>query len=168
MKTHSHLLNLSLIISTGCFAAGYLLAGYWLVVPALVLLIASWVLSSRRPAFWLAAVSLVSSLILAAVGVALDISLVLIVIATTMALVSWELVQFKHSSTRKAPAQPNTAFEKHHLRSLLLAASAGLILALLTTFINLQLPFGVVAILVLAAVGSLVFSMQSIMKKKIE
>jgi hypothetical protein len=167
MKTRSLILNISLIISTGCLAAGYLLAGFWLVVPALILLVASWVLASQRPIFWLSALSLVGSVVLAATGVAFDFSPILMVIASTATLVSWELIQFKHNTTKSTLAVHNSLLEKFHLRSLVSAASAGLVLALLATFINLRLPFGIVVLLVLVTIGGLVYSMQAIMKKKI-
>jgi hypothetical protein len=167
MKTHSLLLNLSLLVSTGCFAAGYLFAGYWVAVPALIVLVSVGVFANQRPAFWMAAVALVGSVILAAVGIALDVSPVLMVIASTSALVSWELFHFKHGTTRSAPPQSSSTLENYHLRSLAAAASAGLIFALLTMLVNLQLPFGIVALLVLIAIGGLVYSMQYITKKKI-
>lgn len=162
MKTQSILLNISLIISTGCLAAGYLIAGYWMIVPALLLLVISWVFSSQRSAFWLAAVSLLGYVILAAVGIIVNLSLVLMIIACTLALVNWELIQFKHSTARNSQARSNSALEKYHQRSLALAASSGLALALFSSFINIQLPFGVVALLVLIAMGFLVYGMRYI------
>jgi hypothetical protein len=167
MKTRSLLFNLSLIISIGCFTAGYFLAGYWLILPLLIVLAAAWIFAYQRPTFWLSAVSLVGAVILAAVGIVLDLSPVLMVIACTMALVSWELIHFKHNTTKNTPAAHRSDLEKHHLRSLVSAASAGLTLALLTMLVNLQLPFGIVALLVLIAMGSLVYGMQLITKKKI-
>jgi hypothetical protein len=167
MKTQSILLNISLIISTGCLAAGYLIAGYWMIVPALLLLVISWVFSTKRSPFWLAAISLLGYVILAAVGIVVNLSLALMIIASTIALVNWELIQFKHSTASNSQARSNSALENYHLRSLALAASSGLALALFSSFINLQLPFGVVALLVLIAIGGIVFGFQHIIKKKI-
>jgi hypothetical protein len=167
MKYRSILLNSSLITSTGCLAAGYIIAGYWMVVPALLILIAAWVFSNRIPAFWLAAIALSGCVVLAAVGVVLDLSLVLMTVSCTAGLVSWELIQFKHSISDVSQAESDLPIQKYHLKSLALAASTGLVLALISSIINIKLPFGVVALLVLIAISCLIFGMRYITNNKI-
>lgn len=87
------------------------------------------------------------------------------IVACTTSLAAWELIQFKQSTITSTPPNPNSTRENYHLRSLALATLSGLVLALSSSYINILLPFGVVALLVLIAMVGLVFGLKQILKK---
>ena len=162
----SIILIICLIISTGCLGAGYILAGYWQILAVFPLMALFWIYTKNRSAFWADSSFLLAYLVLAAIGIVDDQSLVLMIIACTTALVSWDLMQFNQSMVGCSIPDANAALEKYHLNSLALAASAGLILALSSIYINLQFPFGVTILLVSIAMGCLLYSMRYIRSKK--
>lgn len=162
----SIVLIICLIISTGCLGAGYILAGYWQILAVFPLMALFWIYTKNRSAFWADSSFLLAYLILAAIGIVDRLSLVLMIIACTTVLTSWDLMQFNHSKVGNSLSNTNTALEKYHLNSLALAASAGLILALSSIYINLQFPFGVTILLVLIAMGCFLYSLRYIRSKK--
>jgi len=168
MTFRTIILNICLIISTGCLGTGYILAGYWLILPALLAMVLFWIFTKDQPVFWSASSLLVVIVILAAIGITVDLSLTLMIIACTTALVSWDLIQFNQSMVGNSLRKTNASVEKYRLHSLALAASTGLMLVLISSYINLQFTFGLIVFLVLIAMGCLVGSMQYIMKKNID
>ena len=167
MKSHSTVIIITcLAISSGCLAAGYILAGYWLIFLAFPLLLIAWLLTYKRSTYLSASILLSGYVILASVGIMTELSTVLMVIACTTALASWDLLQIDQSASRYSPDKTNGLLEKYHLNSLALAISTGLILSLTSANISLQFPFVLIAFLVLVAVGSLIYSMQYIVNKK--
>jgi hypothetical protein len=167
MKVHSILLNACLILTTGCLGAGYLLAGYWPILPVLLVIFLFWTFASKRPEFWPASSLLLAYVFLAAIGITVDVSSILMMAACTGALLCWDLMLFNQSIVANSPPRANASLEKYHLQSLALAASAGLILALLSSTINLQFPFVLIVFLVLMTTGCLLYSMQYILKKNL-
>ena len=166
MKSYSMLIVTCLLISSGCLAAGYILSGYWLILLAFPLMLIAWLLTYKRSMYGSASILLSGYVILASVGIIAEVSTALMIIACTTALVSWDLLQVNQSASGYPPGKTNGLLEKSHLNSLALAASAGLILSLLSANIKLQFPFVVIAFLVLTALGSLIYSMQYIVNKK--
>ena len=167
MKSHSTLPIITcLAISSGCLAAGYILAGYWLIFLAFPLMSIAWLLTYKRSTFLSASILLSAYVILAAVGIIAELSSTLMVIACTVALASWDLLQVDQSASGYSPGKTNGVLEKYHLNSLALAVSTGLILSLISANISLQFPFVLIAILVLLAAGSLIYNMQYIVNKR--
>ena len=166
MKIHSTVLNICLIISTGCLGAGYILAGYWLILPVLLSIVFFWIITRNRSVFWSASGLLLAYVLLAAFGLTAGLSSTLMIVACTAALVSWDLILFNQSMVTNSLARSIVALEKTHLLSLAVAASAGLMLALLSSNINLHFSFVIIILLVLTTIGGLIFGMQYIMKKK--
>ena len=166
MKAHSITLTICLIISTGCLGAGYIFAGYWLILPAFLVMGLIWILMKKQPVFWSASTFLLAYIILAAVGIIANLSTELMIITCTTALASWDLIQFNQSIAGNSLRKKNASLERYHLHSLAVAASAGLFLAFIGSSINLHLPFGVIVILVLVTMGCLIYSVQYILKIK--
>ena len=166
MKVHSIALTICLMISTGCLGAGYILAGYWLLIPAFLALGLYWILSRKQPVFWRASGFLLVYVILAVIGIIAGLSLELMIIACAAALASWDLIQFNQSMAETSLSNTNPSLDKNHLYSLALATSAGLILTFISAYINLQLPFGAIFFLVLAAMGCLLYSTRYLMDRK--
>lgn len=167
MKVHSILLNACLILTTGCLGAGYLLAGYWPILPVILVIFLFWIFARRRPEFWPASSLLLAYVFLAAIGITADLSPILMIAACTGALLCWDLVLFNQSIVTGSPPKLIASLEKNHLQSLALAASAGLILALLGSTIYLRFPFVLIVLLVLVTMGCLLYGMQYIMKEKL-
>ena len=121
MKFRSTILNICLMISAGSLGAGYTLAGFWQILPVLLLILLFGMLEKKR--FWSATGFLLVSVVLAAIGVVADLSVELMIIACTFALAGWELIQFEQSPNGNSLLETSTMLEKHHLRSLVLATS---------------------------------------------
>ena len=165
MKVFSNLLIICLTITIGCLGVGYITAGYWLILPIFIVMLLFWISMKNQPVFWPASSLLVVFISLAAVGMLADLPSMLMIIAGTAALVSWDLMLFNQSMVGNAAPKTNKSLEKHHLNSLPLAAFAGLTLALISSYISLQFPFGLIVILVLMTVGCLIGGIQYIRKK---
>ena len=163
MKFRTFILNIGLIISTGSLGVGYFLAGYWQIVPVLFgILFLGIIVMKTQPVVSLSSSFLLAYIILAVIGVVADLSVELMIIACTFALVSWDLMLFEHSLVGDSALQTNTSLEKHHLRSLSIAIAAGLLLAFVSLYVRLALPFGVIVSLVLIVTGFLTYSVQHI------
>jgi hypothetical protein len=166
MKSHLMLIITCLAISSGCLATGYIVSGYWLIFLAFPLMLIAWLLTYKRSMYLSASILLSGYVILASVGIIAELSSALMVIACTTALASWDLLQIDQSASGYSPGKTNGLLEKNHLNSLALAASAGLILSLISANITLQFPFVVIAILVSVAMGFLFYGVQFVVKKK--
>jgi len=165
MKVHSIILTICLIISTGCLGTGYILAGHWLVLPVFLLVGLLWYLTNKGSVFLSASSLLLVYVVLAAFGITAGLSSLLMIVACTTALVSWDLIQFNRSVAGNPLGDTNVSIEKIHLQSLALAASAGFMLALISLYIDVHFPFGVIVLLVLMTMGCLLYGMQYILKK---
>jgi hypothetical protein len=165
MKARSILLNTCLILTALCLAAGFMLAGYWLILPVLLAIFLLWFLARNKAVFWSASGLLLAMIALAAIGILLGLSRVLMLVACTAALVSWDLIQFTHSIPGIPQRESEAALERYHLQSLALTAFPGFLLAVIGSYVNLDLPFILIIFLVLVTMGGLGYSLQFILKK---
>lgn len=165
MKTHSFLLYSGLVISTGSLGLGYILAGYWLILPLFGTMALFWFPANKRSPFYSASVFLSVFVILAAVGITLGVPVNLMIVACTAALVSWDLLLFRQSASEVSPGRAGNYLEKYHLQALALATSAGLVIAFIIRYIHLQLSFTITALLSLAAVGCLTYGLRYIINR---
>jgi len=166
MTIRSIILTICLIISTLCLGAAYILAGYWLILPVFLAMLVFWIFTRNQPVFISASSLLVIFVILAAIGITADLSLILMIVACIAALVSWDLMQFNQSMVGNSLHKTSASLEKNHLYSLALAAFAGLTLALISSYINMKFPFILILFLVLMVMGCLAGSIQYIRVKK--
>lgn len=166
INTYSMLLITCLVISTGCLGASYMLAGYWQILLAFSLLLILWLLNYKQSKYLSASVFLSGYVILAAVGIMLDFSVSLMIVACVFALVSWDLLQFVQSDAGNLLDTSIMSREKYHLNSLALAASLGLIMALISANINLRIPFVVIVFLALIATGCFIYGVQFVARRK--
>lgn len=166
MNFRSTVFYICLIVSTGCLSAGYVLAGYLVIIPVLLTMLLLWAFAKRGVVSWLASSLFLGYIIFSAIGVIVNLPVVLMIIACTFALVSWDLIQFEQGMTEQPMRKTRASLEKYHLPSLTLAAFTGLLFAFMSTYIHLQLSYGVIVFLVLIAVGGLTLGMQHIGGKK--
>lgn len=166
MKAHSIILNFCLATSTGCLAAGYILGGYWLIVPVFLAMAIFWIIMKRRSLFWSASSLLMVYVVLSIIGVILNLSIYLMVICCTTALACWDLTHFRQSIAGNPPLETDARLERYRLQSLATAVFTGLFLAWISSYINLQFPFGVMVFFALMAMGCLVYGVQYLARNR--
>ena len=166
MKTCTAFLVISLLISIVCLSSGYIQNGYWETVPVLLTTGLILLLVQKRSSFWIGACILLAAVFLASIGMIAGFSPVLMITASTFALVSWDLVRFNQSLDGTEKENNWVRLEKHHLRVLVMAISAGLVIALAGAYIDLHISLVGIIMLVLLALGGLVYSTQQFLKKE--
>jgi hypothetical protein len=166
MKAHSIILIICLIITTGCLGAGFILTGYWLILPGLLVNLFIWIYAGYRRVFWMASCSLLVTVFLAAIGIITSLSSILMIVVCSTALVCWDLIHFNQSKAGISPGKTKGTLDRYHLQSLAIATFAGLIVGLSSSYLNLHFPFFVIILLVLMTVASLIYGTQYILKKK--
>jgi hypothetical protein len=166
MKAHSIVLNFFLVTTAGCLGIGYILGGYWWILPVLLAMVIFLAPTKNRSAFWLASSLLVAYVALAIIGVILNLSVYLMVSGCTFALACWDLIHFGQSLDDNAPHGFVMSFERYHLKSLVTAAFTGLLLAFIGLSINLHFSFGALVFFVLVAMGCLAYGVQFIVKNR--
>ncbi len=81
VKVRSIIRIVCLMTSTGCLCIGYSLAGYWLIFPVFLLMGFLWVVMKKGLASWLEPGLLLFYVFLAAVGITLNLSSMLMLIS---------------------------------------------------------------------------------------
>lgn len=166
MKSRILALYSCLIISTACLGAGYFWAGYWQFAPVLLVTCLLWTKMKKRIIEWSDTSFLVIYTVLAAVGVVAGLSIELMIIASVFTLASWDLLRFEQSIVGKATFHTGSLFEKHHLRSLVMTMVTGLLFAMMSLYVHLQLSFVAIVSLVLLALSGLAYGVQYIQRTK--
>jgi hypothetical protein len=166
MKIRSIINNVCLVIATACLATGYILGGYWLVMPIFLAMAIFCIIMKRRSALWSASTLLVAYVFLAATGMIINLSIYPMIFGCTAALACWDLFHFGQSIADNLPGESSVLLERHHLRSLGAAVLSGLLLSLITSYISLQFPFGLMIVLALVSMGGLTFGLQSLIKHR--
>ena len=165
MTVHSIPSKIAVAIATLSLFVGYLLAGYWWILPVQLVVIFCWGFTKNNEKFNPASALLFVYILLAAIGISLNLSAVLMILACSTALASWDLIHFERSIAGDRVHKENASLANHHIRSLALAISVGMLLALIAFLINLQLPFWGIIVLVLMAMGSLLYAMRFIARE---
>jgi hypothetical protein len=166
MKVHKIILNICLVTSAGCLGAGYILGGYWLIMPGFLAAAILWMTTKKRSVFWSTSNLLLIYVVLALIGVTLNLSIYLMIFGCTTALVCWDLTHFRLSIANNPLLETDVPLERSHLQSLTTAVFSGLLLAFISSYINLQFPLGVMVILVLMAMGCITYSVHHMMKNR--
>ena len=167
MKSYLITQNICLLTSITCLGFPYILAGYWPIVLFFLAMVAFWIIMKKRSVFWSASISLIVFVLLAAVGVLANLSTLLMVIASTAALAWWDLTHFGQSIVIDQPFETRPLLERTHLQSLVLAISTGLILAFVSAYLNLQISFVGMVLLVVFTIGCLTYAVRSLVKTNI-
>ena len=68
MKIHSIVQNFFLLMSVGSLGTGYMLSGYWLIMPVFLAMTIFWIIMKKRSLFWSASSLLLIDLALAIIG----------------------------------------------------------------------------------------------------
>jgi hypothetical protein len=154
------------LTAVGSLSLAYLLAGYWQILLAFSAMSVFWILLKRWSVFRTSSALLSMFVLLTAIGVTLNLSILLILIACTAALAGWDLANFTESGVGNQRSEAELRLERTHLRSLAMAIFAGLSVAFISSSMNFQIPFWVTIFLVLIAIGCLTYGMQSLVKNR--
>jgi hypothetical protein len=115
-------------------------------------------------AFWSASIVFITFILLAGVGVLAKLSTPLMVLACIAALAWWDLTNFRQSIVLRQPLETRLLLERDHLQSLVLAISTSLILAFVSSYLNLQISFVGMILLVGFTIGCLTYAMHALVK----
>lgn len=165
MQSHIILQRICLLVSVTCLGLPFLLVGNWLILPFFLAMAVFWIIMKKKSIFWSASVLLAIIVLLAAGGVMVNLSTPLMIVACTAALAWWDLTNFGQSLVSSQPPEITLSLERTHFQSLSLAVSAGLMLALTSSYLTLQIPFIGVMLLALLAIGCLLYGLQTLVKK---
>jgi hypothetical protein len=158
MQIHSRFLALraaSFALSLLCLVLGGLLVGHWQGSAAAVVILSLALFSRRRPVAWMPSLLLGTYTLAAALGLLRGGSPLLLLGGLVFALGAWDL---DHAALAlSGNAGSGLGQEVQRRRLLLAGGTAGLSLLLVAAgqLLRFSLPFGVVLLLALAALGSL-------------
>jgi len=145
-----------IIASTACLGLGFGWVGAWggvlLVTLASFL---SWRAAYQKRSGWTDSAALIVSVIMAAAGLIFGALPAWMIIGAGFALGGWDLALFNRALEIGQFVQGDAAIERKHYASLGLVLVFGLLVGLLGRLIQVQLPFGVMVVLVLLALISL-------------
>ncbi len=141
MELKRYLFFISFVIAGLSLMVSFSLAGQ--VLPALAALLPLGAMFwARKPSLsWLATCSLVGFTGLSTAGIVLGHPLIPMVLASTAALVSWDLAPEIRSGSSLKGSIPYELYERNHLKSLGIAACLGLLGAGLGQWVHWQAPF---------------------------
>ena len=142
MPLRKTLLIICLIISVLCLAAGYALTGKWLGAALAILTGPAWLLARKYQESWLLFICLLIS-----VGLIGAIPL-LMIFGSGIALAVWDLVFLDIGLGSDSSGEQTCRYENKHLQVLAMALGFGLVVTSLGRFINLQIPFIVMILLI--------------------
>jgi hypothetical protein len=136
----------------------------WWILAVLAAMSIFWLVMKSWSLFGSASALLLIYLAAAATGVLTNLSLPLLMTGSTLALGAWDLALFSEKMETNPPSPLAALMERAHLRSLAGACGGGLLLALLSTAIHVDLPFIIVLLLVQLAVGGVIFGVRTLQK----
>ncbi len=151
--------NACLVIAAVGLALAFLPRHQGWIIAAIALLPVVWLIMRRHSYVSRSSTLLVACVGLAVAGVVLGMSFLLLVLAVAAALAAWDLANF--AQTLALAARPVDLW-RLHLRALLIAATSGILLALASVTVSLNLPFTVIAVLSLILALALAWFVQEL------
>ena len=162
MAARSIVLKTSLLITTISLCIGYLLNGFWLIVPALL---ASWILyfmiKSVSP-FWSASILFLVNFFFFANGILLNLPISLMIAGCSAALISWDLLNFNNDIKSNLALSVDPILELHHMKSMGLALGTGTLLTVVASQANFQFTFSSIVVIAFITSASLVFGIKTL------
>ncbi len=139
------------LVSLICVVAGFGLGGHWVILVVFPILPLYWFVTNRMSTSISLSILLLAYVLLTVIGLLVHLPPVLMLIGCSSALASWELAQFLLNFPDPASRFRNQRVELLHNRDLFIAIGVGLLVGILGLNIRIQLPFGLIAGLVLLA-----------------
>jgi hypothetical protein len=134
--------------SVFCLVAGYGIIRQWIGVVVAILTGLTWLLARKYLTLFLPSICLVMSVGLAVVGELMGSPSWLMICGSWFALATWDLLLLNNTFDSHLFGEQTQSYENKHLQSLILALGFGLFVSFLGRLFNLQLPFFVLALLV--------------------
>ena len=158
MKLYWTIDSLALVAAIASLALVYGLSTYWPVLLALPAMLLFWVLGKGKSASWRGSALLCLYLALAVTALLLKRPLVPMVLGCIAALIWWDLQDLRVAQSGPVRARASSSLQKHRFRSLALTAGASVFLPGIGLWLRVQLPFGIIALLILLITGCLVYA----------
>ena len=146
---------ISLILTAVCLIFGTSKIGQGIALAAGLVTLGVWLLAYKWPSTGLPSIALVVSVGLAGTGLCLGASPVLMLASATLALASWDLALLERIPAGSSSFRTISLLEKKHYQSLLLALGVAFPVMIFGRMIHVQIPFGVMILLVALACFSL-------------
>lgn len=143
-----------ILLSALALGAGWAALALWWGPAGLILAVALWLIGEIRGWRWSSYTGLFLLVILAAVGLALDMPPLWAILGVVLALAGWEMSHFRRFLARANVIDNEEILIQRHWRRLMVISLLGALLAGLAVTIQFSLSFGVALLLaVLALVG---------------
>jgi len=148
MALRKAFLLICLVVSILCLTAGYGFAGQWIGVAIAIILGLVWLFARKYPVSSLPHLCLFASVGLAVAGQLTGTPSLLMICGSGFGLAVWDLILLEGALGANSSEGQVGRFADRHLQSLALALGAGLLVTFLGSFLNLQIPFLAMMLLV--------------------
>jgi len=138
-----------------CLSTAFILVGKWIGLVCALGLGGLWIYSRNKRTAWVPHLLFLSSLALAAAAILTSAQPVLPVIGAGFSLMVWDLFLLNSDLQDFPQKEPSRRYESRHLWSLILAATAGVLIALLGRLVSINPPFVLLVTLILLAMFGL-------------
>ncbi len=152
--------NISLAIAVVCVGIAYLPLGTLRAGLAVCAVLVFTSIAYGRPAPSAGSGLLAIYVVLSVIGVLLKAALLPTVTGCIAALVWWDLMDFKQSVYEGVPQKRMSLLEKYRLQSLGMVAGTSAVLTAAVLWLRVQLPFGIIATLVVLGAGGILYSVR--------
>jgi len=138
-----------------CLSTAFILVGKWIGLVCALGLGALWIYARNKRIAWVPHLLFLSSLSLAAAAILTGAQPVLPVIGAGFTLMVWDLFLLNSDLQDSPQKEPSRRYESRHLWLLILAATAGVLIALLGRLVSINPPFVLLVALILLAMFGL-------------
>jgi len=129
------------LTATMIFCAGYVLAGLWLGAAFSLLLGLAWIAAWKQAQSNLPSLCLIAYACLGGGGILSGVPTALMIFGLTAALAAWDLLLLSAALGNEKLDGSSHLYENDHNRALVIALGGGLAVALLGSYLSLQIPF---------------------------
>lgn len=148
-------LTISVILASSTLAVGYGLEGLWLPAAAILGLGGVWLFAQRTKWGWMAWLLFALLALAAAVGAALDLNAVLMLVSLVASLSAWDLDGFVRQLKSVDIVEHEPVLQQQHLQRLLVVDALGLVSGVLASSVEVKLNFALALVLGLVALVAL-------------
>lgn len=151
-------------LTAASLAAGYLRSRVWVILLFVLTISLLFFVARRRSVDQAASVLLAGAVVLASVGVIIQMSLILMPVGCIGALASWDIMLFSQTTTLVAKRDDFVLLDRRHYWSLAIAIGGGTLFSLTAGNLTLNLPFIMTLVLCAVALGGVYFGTRHIVE----
>ena len=144
---------ISIIAATGALTWGYAAVGLLVVARWFVVISVLWLLAQSQRWNWFGSLALLVSVAASAIGLWYGLLPSLMVVGAVGALIGWDLGNFRQRMRFAAPTDDLRGIEMRHLARVSIVAALAIVIAAISIFLKVRIPFELAVIL--ALVGTL-------------